>query len=69
MDPYDNITKDAIIGDAIRVIQSEPRVQLVNIDIYEADQAITLVITLEFRPESRQENLFVNFTIQDRESF
>ena len=69
MDPFDTITKDLIIGDAIRVVQSEPRVQLVNIEIFEEDQAITLVITLEFRPESKQEDLFVTFTIQARESF
>ena len=69
MDPFDNITKDAIIEDAIRVVQSEPRVDLVHIDVYEEDQAITLIITLEFRPESRQEDLFVTFTIQNRESF
>lgn len=69
MDPFDTITKDAIIEDAIRVIQSEPRVELVHIDVFEADQAITLVISLEFRPESKQEDLFVTFTIQDRETF
>lgn len=69
MDPFDSITQDAIIEDAIRVVQSDPRVQLVNINVYTEDQAITLVITLVFLPESRQEDLFVNFTIKDRESF
>lgn len=69
MDPFDNATKDAIIQDAIRVIQSEPRVQLSNINVFEKDQAITLVITLNFLPESRQDDLFVSFTLKDKDSF
>lgn len=69
MDPFDTITQDAIIEDAIRVIQSESRVQLVNIEVFTEDQAITLIITLQFLPESTQDDLFVTFTIKDRESF
>ncbi len=69
MDPFDSITNDAIIEDAIRVVQSDPRVQLVNIEVFTEDQAITLVITLEFVPGSTREDLFVSFTIKDRETF
>jgi phage baseplate assembly protein W len=69
MDPFDTITENAIIEDAIRVIQSEPRVELVNISIYEKDQAITILMTLNFLPESQQQDLFVTFTAQSQDSF
>lgn len=69
MNPFDSITQDEIIEDAIRVVQSESRVQLVNIEVFTEDQAITLIITLQFLPESAQDDLFVRFTIKDRESF
>ena len=69
MDPFDTTTKDAIVEDAIRVVQSEPRVRMVNINVFEKDQAITLVITLMFLPESKQEDLFVNFAIQNKDTF
>lgn len=69
MDPFDSITETAIVEDAIRVVQSDPRVELVNIEVFTEDQAITLVITLNFVTESTQEDLFVTFTIRDKESF
>jgi len=69
MDPFDDTTKDLIIEDAIRVVQSEPRVEMVDINVFEKDQAITLVITLNFLPESKQEDLFVIFTLKDRDTF
>ena len=69
MDPFDTITEDAIIQDVIRVIQSETRVQLINIDVNMEDQAISITVTLEFLPESTQDDLFVTFTVKDREAF
>src|SRR6187402_3419472 len=43
-DPFDEYTKNAIIADAIDVIQSEPRVDLVSIDVYQEDQALNIVM-------------------------
>ncbi len=67
-DPFDEYTKNAIIADAINVIQSEPRVELVSIDVFQEDQALNVVMILLFRPESITDNLFVRFSLQDRES-
>jgi phage baseplate assembly protein W len=68
-DPFDQYTKNAIIEDAVNVIQSEPRVELVNIDVYQEDQTLTVAMSLMFRPESITESLFVTFSLTDKESF
>lgn len=68
-DPFDQYTKEAIIQDAVRVIESEPRVQLVNIDVSQSDQTLTVAMVLLFKPQSITDSLFVSFTQTDRESF
>ena len=68
-DPFDEYTKGAIIEDAVRVVQAEPRVELVNIDVYQQDQALNIIMTLLFKPESITDNMFVTFSLQDKESF
>jgi phage baseplate assembly protein W len=67
-DPFDEYTKNAIIADAINVIQSEPRVELVSIDAFQEDQALNVVMVLLFKPESITDNLFVRFSLKDKES-
>jgi len=68
-DPFDEYTKGAIIADATRVVQSDPRVSLINIDVYQEDQALTVAMVLQFQPESITDSLFVSFTLKDQESF
>lgn len=68
-DPFDEYTKNAIIEDAVRVIQSEPRVELVTVDVYQEDQALNVIMVLLFKPESITDNLFVSFSLKDRETF
>lgn len=68
-DPFDEYTKNAIIEDAVRVIQSEPRVELVSIDVYQQDQALNIVMVLLFKPEAITDNMFVAFSLKDKESF
>ncbi len=51
-DPFDEYTKNAIIEDAVRVVQSDPRVALVSIDVFQEDQALNIVMVLLFQPES-----------------
>lgn len=67
-DPFDEYTKNAIIEDAVTVIQSEPRAELVDIDVYQEDQALTVAMILLFKPESVTDNLFVSFTLKDKET-
>ena len=68
-DPFDEYTKNAIIEDAVRVINSEPRVELVSIDVFQEDQALTVAMDLLFKPESITDSLFVIFSLKDKESF
>jgi phage baseplate assembly protein W len=68
-DPFDEYTKNAIIEDAVRVVQSDPRVQFVSIDVFQKDQALTIALILLFVPESVTDNLFVSFSLTDKESF
>lgn len=68
-DPFDEYTKNAIIEDAITVIGEEPRVDLVAIDAYRDDHALTLLITLLFKPEQVTNDLYVTFSLKDQASF
>lgn len=68
-DPFDQYTKDIIIQDATRVIEDEPRVSLVSMDVFQEDQALTIIMNLLFRPESITDNMFVTFSLKDKETF
>lgn len=68
-DPFDEYTKNAIIEDAVRVVQSDPRVELVSIDVNQQDQALNIALVLLFVPESITDSLFVTFSLTDKETF
>jgi phage baseplate assembly protein W len=68
-DPFDEYTKNSIIEDAVRVIQDEPRVELVSIDVFQEDQALTIVLVLLFKPESITDSMFVSFSLKDKGTF
>ena len=68
-DPFDDYTKNAIIEDAVRVVQADPRVELVSIDVYQQDQALNIVMVLLFQPESITDSMFVSFSLKDKETF
>lgn len=62
-DPFDDYTRNAIMEDVVRVIQTEPRVELVDLDVYADQQALTILITLLFKPEAVTEDLYVTYSI------
>lgn len=68
-DPFDEYTKNAIISDATRVISEEPRVQLVSVDVFQEEQALTVAMVLLFKPESITDSLFATFTLKDQNTF
>ncbi len=68
-DPFDEYTKSAIVADATNVVNSDPRVEIVSIDVFQEDQALNIVMNLLFKPESITDNLFVTFSLKDQESF
>jgi len=67
-DPFDEYTKNIIIEDAVNVIKSDPRVELVSIDVYQEEQALNVVMVLLFQPESITDNMFVTFSLKDKET-
>jgi phage baseplate assembly protein W len=68
-DPFDEYTKNAIVEDAVRVVRSDPRVELVSVDVFQEDQALNVIMVVLFKPESVTDNLFVTFSLKDRETF
>lgn len=62
-DPFDEYTRNAIMEDVLRVIQTEPRVELVDLDVYKDQHALSVLITLLFKPEAVTEELYVTYTI------
>lgn len=68
-EPFDEYVKNAIIEDAVRVVQCDPRVEIVSIDVFQEDQALTVVMVLLFKPESITDSMFVTFSLKDKETF
>lgn len=68
-DPFDEETQSMIIEDATRVVGDDPRVQLVNIELFQEDQTLTISMDLLFVPESVTDNLFVTFSLKDKETY
>ena len=68
-DPFDEYTKNVIIEDAVRVVQSDPRVQMVSIDVFQSDQTLTVAMVLLFVPNNITDSLFAIFSLTDQESF
>lgn len=68
-DPFDEYTKAAIIEDAVRVVESDPRVSLVSIDAVQEDQTLSVFIELMFRPDDITDSMFVTFSLKDQETF
>lgn len=66
-DPFDEYTKNIIMEDAVNVISSEPRVKLVNIDVYQDEHALNIVLVLLFQPESITDNMFVTFSLKNKD--
>ncbi len=66
-DPFDEYTKNVIIEDAVSVVKSDPRVELISIDVYQEEHALNVILVLLFQPESVTENMFVTFSLKDKD--
>ena len=68
-DPFDEFTKNAIIEDAVRVVQSDPRVSLQQINVFQQDQTLNVIMMLNFIPEAITDSLFATFSLNDQQTF
>lgn len=67
-DPFDEYTKNAIVEDAVRVVQNDPRVSLQSIDVYQQDQALNVIMVLKFVPDNVVQDMFVSFSLKDKQA-
>ncbi len=66
-EPFDEITRQQIIDDTIEIVNSEPRVNFIDMDVQETDQGISLAIQLDFLPGYGVDLLYVNFERDNEE--
>lgn len=67
MNPFDEVTRNEMIEDVIRIIEDEPRAQLVSIDVSELDQTIRIDAVLNFIPQNVTEALFIEYDRRNQE--
>lgn len=64
MDPFDDVSREAIVNDVRRIIENDPRVQLQNIEVVELDQIIRVGAVLNFIPQNVAEQLYIEYQKQ-----
>ncbi len=67
MDPLDDMTKDLIREDVIRIIKSDPRVEMVDLIMTELDRVILLEVELLYLPNGVTETIAIQFDIELQE--
>jgi len=60
-DPFDDVTRQAILDDIERVIATDPRVTYDHADVTEFEYGIRIEIQLTYTPGDTAETLFVEF--------
>tara|TARA_B100000929_G_scaffold291163_1_gene288563 strand:+ start:11884 stop:12261 length:378 start_codon:yes stop_codon:yes gene_type:complete len=66
-EPFDDLTRQQIIDDSIEIVNSEPRVNFIDMQVNETDHGISLAIQLEFLPTYTVDELFVRFNRNNEE--
>lgn len=61
MEPGDELTLDAIERDAIRIVQKEPRVDLLAVNVKDYEDAIAIEIDLLYNPDKLRESLYIRY--------
>ena len=67
MDPLDDMTKDLLREDVIRIIKSDPRVEMVDLIITELEHVILLEVELLYLPNGVTETIAIQFDIELQE--
>lgn len=66
-DPYTDVVKDVIIDDVKRIIKSEPRVELVSLNIRNFAHGIRIDVDLKYTPWNVVETFSVDFDRRSQE--
>ena len=67
MDPLDDMTKDLLREDVIRIIKSDPRVEMVDLIMTELEHVILLEVELLYLPNGVTETIAIQFDIELQE--
>tara|TARA_B100000809_G_scaffold21111_1_gene18614 strand:- start:64 stop:438 length:375 start_codon:yes stop_codon:yes gene_type:complete len=67
MDPLDATTKEAIVEDATRIIDEEPRVSLDGMKLSEQNQVILLEAQVTYLPSGITEDIAIQFDVDLQE--
>lgn len=67
MDPFDEETTEAIRDDVMSIIESEPRVSLVDMNMVELEKTIRIEVILNFTPGDVVETLFIEYNRQNQD--
>ena len=60
-EPFDQLTKDAIIDDANNVVRSDPRVQIVSTTVQEFEHGIIISFQLTYVPFNTVDSFILGF--------
>ncbi|MEM5877752.1 MAG: GPW/gp25 family protein [Candidatus Aenigmatarchaeota archaeon] len=61
-EPFTEITKNQILSDVERIINFEPRVELLNANVYAEDHGIIVVCNLVYKPFNIVDDLYIQFS-------
>lgn len=67
-EPYDNVIRQNIIDEVVSVIESEPRVSLISIDIEDTERGIKIRVGLNYILDMTPMQLYANFTRNNRDN-
>ena len=62
MNPEDLFTEEEIRDDILRIVEKEPRVNFLDMNVYSLDQTIRIELFLSFVLLESEEVLYLNFT-------
>jgi hypothetical protein len=60
-EPLDQANKEAIVEDCQKVINSDPRVQLNNLNVFESENGLRVEISLNVLPFNQQVKMQLDF--------
>ncbi len=61
-EPYNEIVKNQIINDVHRIINFEPRVEMIDMNIIEEEYGLIIICNLMYRPFDIVDDLYVQFS-------
>jgi phage baseplate assembly protein W len=66
-EPFDDDTKDAIVLEVQKVIDSDPRVTMKSIDVVAQDQGLRITMVLQYTPFNATATLSIDFDRRSQE--